>query len=100
MWVDRSFKRIFQRYSQDKKGSLGFFVAEPEKLKFDYVPKKKETAKKKYGRTNRRQKRQSGSFLNRYDFAYARRDVVNQAAKVSPGKIKAAANSINKSQNR
>ena len=46
MWVYRSFKRIFQRYSQDKKGSLGFFVAEPEKLKFDYVPKKKETAKK------------------------------------------------------
>ena len=46
MWVDRSFKRIFQRYSQDKKGSLGFFVAEPEKLKFDYVPKEKETAKK------------------------------------------------------
>ena len=63
-----------------------------------YQRKKKQP--KKYGRTNRRQKRQSGSFLNRYDFAYARRDVVNQAAKVSPGKIKAAANNINKSQNR
>ena len=43
--------------------------------------------------------RQLGGFLNRYDFAYAGnagRDTVNQAAKVAPGVIKAAADDINK----
>ena len=47
-------------------------------------------------RTNRGQKRQRGGFLNHYDFAYAGRDTVNQAAKVSPGVIKVATNDINK----
>ena len=32
--------------------------------------------------------------MNRYDFAYAGRDVVNQAAKVAPGVIKQATNDI------
>ena len=36
-----------------------------------------------------------GGFLNRYDFAYAGRDTVNQAAKVAPGVIKNACNEIN-----
>lgn len=38
----------------------------------------------------RRRKKQTGGFLNRYDFAFAGRDVVNQAAKVAPGVIKGA----------
>ena len=33
--------------------------------------------------------------MNRYDFAYAGRDTVNQVAKVAPGVIKAATNGIN-----
>ena len=33
--------------------------------------------------------------MSRYDFAYASRDTVNQAAKVAPGVIKSAANDIN-----
>ena len=37
--------------------------------------------------------RQTG-FLNRYDFAYAGRDVVNQAAKVTPEIIKSATNDV------
>ena len=32
--------------------------------------------------------------MNRYDFAYTGRDVVNQAAKVAPGVIKQATNDI------
>ena len=47
-------------------------------------------------RTNQKLKGQHGGFLNRYDFAYAGRDNVNQAAKVAPGVIKAAADDINK----
>ena len=37
--------------------------------------------------------RQTG-FLNRYDFAYAGRDVVNQATKVTPEIIKSATNDV------
>ena len=33
--------------------------------------------------------------MSRYDFAYARRDAVNQTAKVAPGVIKAATNDNN-----
>ena len=50
--------------------------------------KKRWTAR--YGR-----KRQLGGFLSRYDFAYAGRDLVNQAGKVAPGIIKAATKDIN-----
>ena len=43
----------------------------------------------------RKRKRQTGCYLNRYYFAYAARDVVNQAAKVAPGVIKRVTNDIN-----
>ena len=33
--------------------------------------------------------------MNRYEFAYAGRDTVNQAAKVAPGVIENASNEIN-----
>ena len=32
-----------------------------------------------------RKKQQTGGFLNRYDFAYAGRDIVNQLGKIAPG---------------
>ena len=41
-----------------------------------------------------RRKRQTGGFLNCYDFAYTGRDIVNQAAKVVPGVIKGATKEI------
>ena len=47
-------------------------------------------------RTGKRKKRQTGGFLNRYDFAYAGRDVVNQVGKVAPGIINKATADINK----
>ena len=40
--------------------------------------------------------RQTGGFLNRYDFAYAGRDVVNQVGKVAPKLINQATAEINK----
>ena len=42
-----------------------------------------------------KQKKQIRGFLNRYYFAYNGRDIVNQAAKVAPGVIKASTNDIN-----
>ena len=41
-------------------------------------------------------RREIGSFLNHYDFAYVRKDTANQAAKVAPGIIKGATNKISK----
>ena len=38
---------------------------------------------------------QSGTSLNRYDFAYADRDTVNQVGKITPGIIKSASLEIN-----
>ena len=40
--------------------------------------------------------RQTGGFLNRYDFAYAGRDTVNQVGKQAPGIINKATSDINK----
>ena len=53
----------------------------------------KKTKKKKV--VHQRRKKQTGGFLNIYDFAYIDRDVVNQAGKVAPGVIKGATNEIN-----
>lgn len=38
------------------------------------------------------EKRQRSDFLNRYDFAHASRDTVNQVGKIAPGIIKGATN--------
>ena len=45
--------------------------------------------------TCQKTKRQAGRFLNRYDFAYAGRDTVNQATEAAPNNIKSATNKIN-----
>ena len=41
-------------------------------------------------------RRQTGGFLNCYDFAYAGRDTVNQVGKIAPGIINKATSDINK----
>ena len=58
--------------------------------------RKKNRPKKRRQTKGRKCKRQYEGFLNRYDFAYAGRNVVNQVAKNAPGVFKAAANDINK----
>ena len=58
--------------------------------------KKRRPRYQKQRRTSKGRLRQLGGFLNRYDFGYDGRDTVNQAAKVAPGVIKAAADNINK----
>ena len=47
---------------------------------------------KTFGKNRRR--RETGGWLNRYDFAYAGRDTVNQVGKIAPNIIKVAAGSI------
>ena len=62
----------------------------------NYFPKDWE----KNGRTTSKKRktslRQTGRFLNRYNFAYAGRDVVNQADKVAPKLINQVTGEINK----
>ena len=57
----------------------------------------KEGTQKRVNRhIHQKRKRQTGGFLNRYDFAFAGRDTINQAAKVAPGVIKPATNDIDR----
>ena len=48
------------------------------------------------GKKRKISQRQTGRFLNRYDFAYAGRDTVNQVGKIAPGIINKATSDINK----
>ena len=57
-----------------------------------YCQKKK---KKEKGCSSKTKKKQTGGFLNIYNFAYTERDVVNQAGKVAPGVTKGATNETN-----
>ena len=57
-----------------------------------YCAKRRQKRKRKVTRQETR--RQTGGFLNRYEFAYAGRDTVIQAAKVSPSIIKGETNEI------
>ena len=65
-----------------------FFVLELQNMK--QRQKKKTTASKIS------KKKQRKAFLNRYDFAYDGRDIVNQLGKVAHGVIKSASSDINK----
>ena len=48
------------------------------------------------GKKRRMSRRQTGGFLNRYDFAYAGRDTVNQVGKKAPRIINKTTSNINK----
>ena len=65
---------------------LGIFAAEPENLKFHYVPQKKGQKEKIHVQIEDAK----GNLAT-----YTGSNVVNQAAKIAPGVIKMAANDIN-----
>ena len=50
----------------------------------------------KTGKRSGKRRKQTGGFLNRYDFAYAGRDIVNQTGKIAPDIINKATLDINK----
>ena len=98
----------FNEYKIKKGDIIGYLVVEPETLAVNYekilpnkarrypdnyLPKDWNQNWKKYWQKKRRQ---TGGFLNRYDFAYAGRDVVNQVGKIAPGVIDRATGEINK----
>ena len=61
----------------------------------NYVPKDWSKRWKSYFK-KKRSRLQTGGFLNRYDFANAGRDAVNQGGKVAPKMITQATGKINK----
>ena len=102
MWVEILNKSFKEPVKIKKNQPLGFAVIKLEHLKFKYETS--DSKRKKVTHTEKRERRSSksreryrqlGSFLNCYEFAYAVREVVNQAAKVAPGVVEAATNDIN-----
>ena len=112
-----------QSYSnklQIKKGDLiGYLLFEPDKnINVYYItktrkqnnqpgkggqnaqiiiyPKTGQSVRKTTLKKKRTEKSQVGGFLNRYDFAYAGRDTVNQVGKIAPKIINQATGEINK----
>ena len=68
------------------------------KLKQQHQKKKKKKRTpyhRKHSGSSQKQNRQLRGFLNRYGFAYARRDKVNEVAKVTSDVIKAARSDMN-----
>ena len=53
-------------------------------VRITIYPKTGRSAGRATSKKRKTSRRQTGGFLNRYDFAYAGRDVVNQVGKVAP----------------
>ena len=101
MWVEILNKSFKEPIKIKKDQPLGFVVVEPEHLTFKYETsnskKRKPHKRKKFFKKQQRQTtiQATSGLLNRYDFAYTGKDMVNQGAKVTPGVIKATTNNIN-----
>ena len=65
-------------------------------IQITIYPNIAKTVGKSIGNKRKTSRRQMGGFLNRYDFAYAGRDTVNQVGKIAPGIINIVAGEINK----
>ena len=94
---------------QIKKGDdIGYLIIEPSDIKICYKKNRKSVKRQnvrltiypktgqKNGKTTCKKIRQAAGFLNRYDFAYAGRDTVNQVVKIAPKIITQATSVINK----
>ena len=111
LWISLLNESYLTNYQIKKGDVIGYLIIEPNDIKVQYAPKEK-TSKNKRPPDNyfpkdwskrwksyfekKRSRLQTGGFLNRYDFAYAGRDVVNQVGKVAPKMITQATGEINK----
>ena len=92
----------FHTHTVEKGSIVGYLLSPNSEISIENAKKKKSYRKTTYrkrrtGKNSGRKRRwQTGGFLSRYDFAYAGRDVVNQAGKVAPGIISKATADINK----
>ena len=92
----------FKKYIVEKRHIAGYLLSKDSKISIQKYEKKKKntrylrTTSRRLGtgRTFGRNRTQTGGFLNRYDFAYAGRDTVNQLGKIASGIIKNASGQI------
>ena len=89
LWVE-ILNKSFEDHIEIKKGLL----LNLKTYNFTMYRRKKRQKRKKRVESQKR-KRQTEGVLNHYDFTYAGREIVNQAAKVAPGVIRGATNYIN-----
>ena len=114
LWITLLNESYFENDNINKGDVIGYFIIKPDNIKKHNATKEKNSRQKTKYRNNylpkewsKRQKsyfekkkktsrRQTGGFLNRYNFAYVGTDVVNQARKVAPKFISQATAEINK----
>ena len=112
LWITLLNESYFESYIIEKGSVLEYLVIELEDIKVYYATKKKTPGQrqspqiiiypktgKSLGRSTLKRKRSrlhTGGFLNKYNFAYTGRDIVNQVGKVAPKMITQATAEINK----
>ena len=110
LWITLLNESYLNNYQIKKGDKIGYLIIEPSTVKIHYETKQKIIQKTKcsinYLPENwsknwkdyfqKKKSRQAGGFLNRYDFAYAGRDTVNQVGKITPKIITNANSDINK----
>ena len=110
LWITLLNESYLNNYQIKKGDKIGYLIIEPSTVKIHYETKQKIIQKTKcsinYLPENwsknwkdyfqKKKSRQTGGFLNRYDFAYAGRDTVNQVGKIIPKIITNANSDINK----
>ena len=115
LWLTLLNESYFEKHKIKKGEIIGYLLILPSNLAVKYETKKKNSNKKTrklpnnylpkefsknwmayWKKKGKLTKRQTGGFLNRYDFAYAVRDTVNQVGKIAANIIKNASNNINK----
>ena len=115
LWLTLFNKFHFEKHQINKGEIIGYLLLSPCDLSVKYETPKKKNANKKtrkllnnylpkdfsknwmayWKKKGKLTKRQTGGFLNCYDFAYAGRDTVNQVDKIAPNTIKNASDNIN-----
>ena len=73
---------------------LDFYCSIQKTKLFLNIPRQSRYSTRTRKRWYRKRRRQTGFFLNRYNFGYAGRDTVNQLGKVAPGVIKEASSQM------
>ena len=90
IWIGILKRSLSENIVIHKNKPFGFFPIEPEtniNIKYETAAAKNKDKTNNNSKKNSKKKKkpQSGGFLNKYDFAYARRNVVNQLGRVAPG---------------
>ena len=110
LWITLLNESYLNSYQIKKGDEIGYLIIEPTTIKIDYETNQKIIQKTKFPINylpknwskkwkdyfQKKKTRQTGGFLNRYEFVYAGRDIVNQVGKIAPKIITKPTSDINK----